>query len=143
MRVLLIDHNAERCNERRNDLAAAGVEAISAFEEHQAASLRKSHRVYAVCIDSQVAMNWGAWVAGLIEGLKPIAPVVLIVDEGPIPRHFEKYVDIVIDRADFDITGPHLMQQLNWGQATFFQRWFGDWMNRTSGSRHDEAIPTC
>jgi DNA-binding NtrC family response regulator len=137
--VLLVDDNAARCNERLDDLVAAGVEAISAFEEYQAAEALKWNRVDVVCIDSQFVMNGGSGIGVLIEGLKPIVPVVLIVDEGQIPRHFQKYVDIVIDRADFDITGTRLLQQLNRGQVTFFQRWFGDWVNRASHSRRSEA----
>lgn len=84
-------------------------------------------------------MHAGSGIGALIEGLKPIVPVVLIVDEGQIPRHFQKYVDIVIDRADFEIAGTRLLQQLNSGQVTFFQRWFGDWVNRASPSRRCEA----
>jgi DNA-binding NtrC family response regulator len=137
--VLLVDHNAARCNERRDDLVAAGVEAISAFEEYQAAEALKCNRVDVVCIDSQFVINGGSRIGPLIEGLKPVVPVVLIVDEGHIPHHFQEYVDIVIDRADFDITGTRLLQQLHRGQVTFFQRWFGDWVNRASQSRRGEA----
>ena len=132
--VLLVDHNAARCNERRDDLAAAGVEAISAFEEEQAAEVLKCNRVDVVCIDSQFVMNDGSEMGALIEGLKPNVPVVLIVHEGQIPHNFQKYVDIVIDRTDFDITGTRLLQQLNSGRVTFFQRWFGDWVDRASQS---------
>jgi len=141
--VLLVDHKAARSNERQDDLVAAGVEVISAFEEHQAANALKSHRVDVVCMDSQFVMNFGSGLGALIEGLNPTAPVVLVVDDTHIPGHFQKYVDIVIDRADFDVTGPRMMQQLNRGQVTFFQRWFGEWVSRASKLRRDEAIPTC
>ena len=55
--VLLIDHNAARCNERRNGLATAGVEVISAVEEAEAAEALKSNRVDVVCIDTQFVTN--------------------------------------------------------------------------------------
>lgn len=77
-----------------------------------------------------------------MEGLDPAVPVVLVVDDAQIPSHFERYVDIVIERADFDITGTWLMQQLNRARVTFFERWFGDWVNRASESRRGEAIST-
>ncbi len=141
--VLLVDDNAARSDERRDDLVAAGVEVISAFEEHQAANALKSHPVDVVCIDSQFVMNCGWGVGALIDGLNPTVPVVLVVDDSHLPSHFEKYVDIMIDRAEFDLTGPRLMQQLNRGQIPFFQRWFTDWVNRASESRSGEAIPKC
>ena len=142
MQVLLVDHNAARCNERRHELMAAGVGVIGASKECQAMEALKCNRVDVVCIDAQFVMNSGCGIGALIEDLKPAVPVVLIVDEGQIPRHFQKYVDIVIDRADFEITGTRLLQHLNCGQVTFFERWFGDWVNRASPSRRRDATST-
>ena len=118
--VVLIDHNAARCNARRDSLIAAGVEVISAVEEEQAAEVLKSNRVDVVCIDSQFVTNCGSGIGAIIEGLKPAVSVVMLGDEAQIPGNFEKYVDIIIDRADFDLTGPWLMQELNRAQLTFF-----------------------
>ncbi len=140
--ILLIDHNSARCNERRDGLVAAGVEVISAVEEEQAAEVLKSNRVHVICIDSQFVSKCGSGIGVAIERLKPAVSVVMLGDEAQIPGHFEKYVDVIIGRADFDLTGPWLIHELNHAQHTFFQRWFDDWVNREPESRSGDATPT-
>ena len=110
--VLLVDNDAARSNRRRNDLAAAGVEVITAFEEQQAAEAMKSDRVDVICIDSQFVTNRGPGIGALIERRLSTTPVVLIVDEAQIPGQLQKHVDIIVDREDFPRMGKRLMQQL-------------------------------
>ena len=139
--VLLVDNDAARSNRRRSDLASAGVEVITAFEEQQAAEAMKSDRVDIICIDSQFVTIRGPEIGALIELRTATTPVVLIVDEAQIPGQLQEHVDIIVDREDFPKMGKRLMQQLGRGQVPFFQRWFCAWVNRTSQSRHGESIP--
>ncbi len=142
--VLLVDDNASRSEGRRQYLVGAGIEVINASEEGQAMKLVQSHRVDVVCIDAQSALNRGPGIGAFVKFLKPRVPVVLIADDGRIPGHFEEHVDIVIDRADFDITGGHLVRELYRNQVPFFWRWFDEWaIRRTSEPGGDETIYTC
>lgn len=139
MHVLLVDDNTSRCANRSRYLAEAGIEVISACEECQAGEAMKTRPVDVVCIDSQFVLNRGHAMGAFIERLKPLVPVVLIADSDFIPCHFEQHVDIVIDRADFDIAGTRLIRQFNGGHASFFERWFDEWTNRASTRGSDEA----
>src|SRR5271165_5539476 len=103
--VLLVDDNASRSAERWQYLVGAGIEVINASDDRQAIEVVQSHRVDVVCIDAQSAVNRGSGIGAFVKYLKPHVPVVLIADDGRIPGHFEEHVDIVIDRADFDIRG--------------------------------------
>jgi DNA-binding NtrC family response regulator len=141
--VLLVDNDAARSNRRRNDLAAAGVEVISAFEEQQAAEAMKSDRVDIICIDSKFVTNRGPGIGALIERRMSTTPVVLIVDEAQIPGQLQKHADVIVDREDFPRMGKRLMQQLSRGQVPFFQRWFCAWVNRASQPNRGESIPPC
>ncbi len=141
--VLLVDNDAARSNRRRNDLADAGVEVISAFEEQQAAEAMKSDRVDVICIDSQFVTNCGSGIGALIELRMPTTPVVLIVDGPRIPSQLQKHIDIIVDREDFPKVGKRLMQQLSRGQVPFFQEWFYAWVNHASQSRRGELNPPC
>jgi DNA-binding NtrC family response regulator len=141
--VLLVDHDAARSDKRRKDLAAAGVEVISAFEEQQAAAALQSDHVDVICIDSQFVTNCGPGIGALIERREGPIPVVLIADEARVPGQLQMRVDVIVDREDFPRTGRHLMQQLSRGQVPFFQRWFCEWVNRDPQSRRGDAIPPC
>jgi DNA-binding NtrC family response regulator len=141
--ILLVDNDAARSNRRRNDLAAAGVEVITASEEQQAAEAMKSDRLDIICIDSQFVRNRGPEIGALIEHRTSSIPVVLIVDEARIPGQLQKHVDIIVDREDFPRMGKRLMQQLSRGQVSFFQRWFCAWVNRASQPQGGESIPPC
>jgi len=142
--VLLVDDNALRSANRRHYLVGAGLEVINASEERQAIEVVQSHRVDVVCIDAQSALNRGPGIGAFVKYLKPHVPVVLIADDGRIPGHFEEHVDIVIDGADFDITGGHLVAELYRNHVPFFWRWFDEWASRrTSQPRSDETIYTC
>jgi len=142
--VLLVDDNASRSEDRRQYLVGAGIEVINASEERQAIEVVQSHRVDVVCIDAQSALNRGPGIGAFVKCLKPHVPVVLIADDGRIPGHFEEHVDMVIDRADFDITGRHLVRELYRNQVPFFWRWFDEWASRrTSKPGSDETIYTC
>jgi len=143
-RVLLVDDNASRSADRRQYLGGAGIEVINASGERQATEIVQSHRVDVVCIDAQSAVNRGSGIGGFVKYLKPHVPVVLIADDGRTPSHFEEHVDIVIDRADFDITGGHLVRELYQTQVPFFWRWFDEWaIRRTSKPGGDETVYTC
>ncbi len=141
--ILLVDNDAARSNRRRNDLAAAGVEVITASEEQQAAEAMKSDRVDIICIDSQFVTNRGPGIGALIELRMATTPVVLIVDDAQIPGQLQKHVDVIVDREDFPRMARGLMQQLSRGQVPFFQRWFGAWVNRAFQSRRGESFPPC
>ena len=141
--VLMVDDNASRCADRSRYLAEAGIEVINACEERWAAEAMKTQRVDVVCVDAQFAVNRGHAMGAFIECLRPLVPVVLIADADFIPGHFEKHVDIVIDRDDFDNAGTRLIRQFNRGQASFFQRWFEEWTNRASTVGSDEAMHNC
>jgi DNA-binding NtrC family response regulator len=141
--VLLVDDNASRSAERRHYLVGAGVEVINACEVRQAIEVMQSHRVDVVCIDAQFVVNRGSEIGALVKCLKPFVPVVLIADDDRIPDHFEEHVDIVIDRADFDVTGRRLVQELNRGHVPFFRRWFDEWTDCASKSGRDETIRAC
>ena len=142
--VLLVDDNASRSADRRHYLVGAGIEVINASEERQAIEVVQSHRVDVVCIDAQSAVNRGAGIGAFVRYLKSHVPVVLIADDGRIPGHFEEHVDIVIDRADFDLTGGRLVQELCRDHVPFFQRWFDEWASRrTSKTGGDQTIYTC
>ena len=65
---------------------------------------------------------------------------LLIIDDERIYGHFEEHVDISIDRADFDVAGRRLVQELNRGHVPFFRRWFDEWTDRASESRGEETI---
>ena len=97
--------------------------------------LVQSHRVDVVCIDAQFVVNRGYEIGAFVKCLKPCVPVVLIADNDRIPGHFEEHVDIVIDRADFDITGGRLVQELCRDHVPFFRRWFDEWAGRRTSSR--------
>jgi hypothetical protein len=103
--VLLVDDNASRSADRRHYLVGGGVEVINACEERRAIEVVQSHRVGVVCIDAQFVVNRGSEIGAFVKYLKPCVPVVLIADDDRIPGHLEEHVDIVIDRADFDIAG--------------------------------------
>ncbi len=139
--ILLVDNDAARSNRRRNDLAATGVEVITASEEQQAAEAMKSDHLDVICIDSQFVTNCGPQIGALIELRTTSTPVVLIVDEARIPGQLQKHVDVIVDREDFPRMGKRLMQQLSRGQVPFFQRWFCAWVNRTSQPQGGESIP--
>src|SRR5271166_958627 len=142
--VLLVDDNASRSAERWQYLVGAGIEVINASDDRQAIEVVQSHRVDVVCIDAQSAVNRGSGIGGFVKYLKPHVPVVLIADDGRTPSHFEEHVDIVIDRADFDITGGHLVRELYQTQVPFFWRWFDEWaIRRTSKPGGDETVYTC
>ena len=141
--VLMVDDNTSRCADRSRYLAGAGIEVINACDEYQAAEAMKTQRVDVVCVDSQFVLNQSHALGSFIEYLKPVVPVVLIADADFIPGHFEKHVDIVIDRADFDIAGSLLIRQFNRGRASFFQQWFEEWTNRASTFGSDETMHTC
>ena len=142
--VLLVDDNASRSADRRQCLAGAGLEVINASEGCQAIEVVQSHRVDVVCIDAQSAVNRKPAIGAFVQYLRPRVPVVLIADDGRIPGHFEEHVDIVIDRADFDITGGHLVRELYRNQVPFFWRWFDEWASRrTPKPGGDETIYTC
>jgi DNA-binding NtrC family response regulator len=140
--VLLVDDNASRSADRQRFLAASGVEIIIACDEYRAVEVIKSRRVDVVCIDSEFVMNRGPWLGAFIRRQVPFVPVVLIADDARVPGHFEKQVDIVIDRADFAISGRGLIRELLRGHAPFFHTWFEDWMNRATKSELGEAVRT-
>ena len=64
--VLRVDHNAARCNERRHELARAGVAVISASKECQAAEALNCNRLDVICIDSQFVMSFGSGIGALV-----------------------------------------------------------------------------
>ena len=103
--VLLVDDSASRSADRQHYLVGAGVEVLNASEELQAIEVVQSHRVDVVCIDAQFVVNRGSKIGAFVKRLKPCVPVILIADNDRVPGHFEEHADIVIDRADFDITG--------------------------------------
>jgi DNA-binding NtrC family response regulator len=140
--VLLVDDNASRSADRQRFLAAAGVEIIIACNEYRAVELIKSSRVDIVCIDSEFVLNRGPWLGAFVRRQMPFVPVVLIADDGRIPDHFEKHVDIVIDRADFAISGRGLIRELLRGHVPFFHTWFEDWMNRAIKSERGQPVRT-
>ncbi len=140
--VLLVDDNASRCAERQRFLAAAGVEITIACNEYLAVEVIKSRRVDVVCIDSEFVLNRGPWLGAFVRRQVPFAPVVLIADDGRVPDHFEKHVDIVIDRADFAISGRGLIRELLRGHVPFFHTWFEDWMNRAVKPERGEPVRT-
>jgi DNA-binding NtrC family response regulator len=142
--VLLVDDNALRSANRRHYLVGGGVEIINASEERQAIEIVQSHRVDVVCIDAQFVANRGPEIGAFVKFLKPGVSVVLIADDDRIPGPFEEHVDIVIDRADFDLTGRRLVQELCRDHIPFFQRWFDEWASRrTSRTGGDQTIYTC
>jgi len=141
-RVLLVDDNARRSADRQGFLAAAGVEIIAASDAHQAVEVIKSLHIDIICIDSEFVAHHGPWLGAFIKRQGSWAPVVLIVDDDRIPAHFEKHVDIVIDRADFAITGRGLIRELMRGHIPFFKTWFEDWMNRAARSGRSQSIRT-
>jgi|SRR5271165_553191 hypothetical protein len=142
--VLLIDDNASRSANRRQYLGGSEIEVMNASEERQAIEVVQSHRVDVVCIDAQSAVNRGPGIGAFVKYLKPHVPVVLIADDGRIPGHFGGHVDIVIERADFDLTGGRLVQELCRDHVPFFQRWFDEWASRrTSKTGGDQTIYTC
>ena len=142
--VLLVDDNALRSANRRHYLVGGGVEVINASEERQAIEVVQCHRVDVVCIDAQFVANRGSEIGAFVKFLKPRVPVVLIADDDRIPGHFEEHVDIAIDRADFDITGVRLVQELCRDHVPFFRRWFDEWASRrTSEPGGDETIHMC
>lgn len=49
--VLLVDDNAARSRQRRRDMASAGLQVTSAFDEQQVAAAMKSDRVDVICCD--------------------------------------------------------------------------------------------
>jgi PleD family two-component response regulator len=118
--VLLIDDNASRSAERRHYLVGAGLGVINACEERQAIEVMQSYRVDVVCIDAQFVVNRGSEVGALVKCLKPFVPVVLIADDDRLPGHSKVHVDIVIDRADFDVTGGRLVQGAKPGSRSIF-----------------------
>jgi DNA-binding NtrC family response regulator len=140
--VLLVDDNVSRCAERQRFLAASGVEIITACNEYRAVEVIRSNRVDVVCIDSEFLVNRGPWLGAFIRRHMPLVSVILIADDARIPGHFEKHVDIVIDRADFAISGRELVRELLRGHAPFFHTWFEDWMNRATKSERREAVRT-
>jgi DNA-binding NtrC family response regulator len=140
--VLLVDDNASRSAARQRFLAAAGVEIIIACSEYRAVELIKSRRVDVVCFDSEFVVNRGPWLGAFIRRQMPFVPVVLIADDGRIPGHFEKHVDIVIDRADFAISGRRLIRELLRGHVPFFHIWFEVWMNRAAKSERGALVRT-
>ncbi len=103
--VLLVDNDARRSYKRRKDLAAAGVEVISAVEEQQAAAALKSDHVDVICIDSQFVANCGPGIGALIERRMGTIPVILIADEARIPGQLQRHVDVIVDREDFPRMG--------------------------------------
>ena len=141
--VLLVDDNGLRSMGRRHSLVGAGVEVINACGGREAIEVMQSQRVDVVCIDAQFVVNRRSEIGAFVKCLKPFVPVVLIADDDRIPGHFEEHVDIVIDRADFDITGRRLVQELNRGHVTFFRRWFDEWTERASKSGREETIRAC
>ena len=142
--VLLIDDNASRSAERRRYLVGAGAGVINACEERQAIEVMQSPRVDVVCIDAQFVVNRGSQIAALVKYLKPFIPVVLIADDDRLPGCSKEHVDIVIDRADFDVTGGRLVQELSRDRVPFFRQWFDEWAGRrASESGRDETIRTC
>ena len=140
--VLLVDDNASRSAERRHYLAGAGVEVMNACEGHEAIEFIQSHRVDVVCIHAQFVVNRGSEIGTFFKCLKPFVPVILIADDNWVPGHFEESVDIVIDRADFDLAGRRLVQELNRGHVLFFRRWFDECADRASKSER-EIIHMC
>jgi DNA-binding NtrC family response regulator len=142
--VLLVDGNAPRYAERRQYLVGAGIQVINASDDRQAIEVVQSHRVDVVCIDAQSAVNRGPGIGAFVKHLKPHVPVILIADDGRIPGHFEEHVDIVIDDADFDVTGGHLVRELYRSQIPFFWRWFDEWASRRASKLGgEETIYTC
>jgi DNA-binding NtrC family response regulator len=142
--VLLVDDNASRSADRQHYLVGAGVEVLNASEELQAIEVVQSHRVDVVCIDAQFVVNRGSKIGAFVKRLKPCVPVILIADNDRVPGHFEEHADIVIDRADFAITGRRLLQELGRDHVPFFQQWFDEWANRrTSEPGRDETIHAC
>lgn len=140
--VLLVDDNASRSTARQRFLAAAGVEIVIACSEYRAVEVIKSGRVDVVCLDAEFVVNRGPWLGAFIRRQTPCVPVVLIADNGRIPVHFEKHVDIVIDRADFAISGRGLIRELLRGHVPFFHTWFEDWMNRAIKPERGEPVRT-
>ena len=140
--VLLVDDNASRSADRQRFLAASGVEIIIACDEYRAVEVIKSHRVDVVCIDSEFVMNREPWLGAFMRRQVPFVPVVLIADDARVPGHFEKHVDIVIDRADFAISGRGLIRELLRGHVPFFHTWFEVWMNRAAKSEHGALVRT-
>ena len=132
--VLLVDNNAVRSRKRRDDMASAGVQVTSAFDEQQVAEAMKSDRVDVICVDSQFVASRGPEIGALIERRMPTIPVVLILDDALVPGNLQEYVDIVVDRDDFATKGSRLMKDLDHGQVPFFQRWFCEWVSRRSQS---------
>jgi DNA-binding NtrC family response regulator len=142
LHVLLVDDNVSRSADRQRFLGAAGVEIITSCDEYRAAEAIKSRGVDVVCIDSEFVMNRGSWLGAFVRRQMPLVPVVLIADDDRIPDHFEKHIDIVIDRADFAISGRGLIRELLRGHVPFFRTWFEDWMNHaTKAERGEPARP--
>ncbi len=140
--VLLVDNNAARSADRQRFLASAGVKIIAVGDEYRAVEVINSGRVEVVCIDSEFVANRGPWLGAFIKRQMPLVSVVLIVDGDQIPGRFEKYVDIVIDRTDFAISGVGLIRELSKGHTPFFRTWFEDWMNRAAQSERAESVRT-
>lgn len=141
--VLLVDDNALRSADRQHYLVGAGVEVMNASEQRHAIEVVQSHRVDVVCVDAQFVVNRGSKIGAFVKRLKPRVPVILIADNDRVPGHFEEHADIVIDRADFDVTGRRLIQELCRDHVPFFQRWFDEWASRrTSEPGRDETIHT-
>ena len=124
-------------------MASAGVQVTSAFDERQVAEAMESDLLDVICVDSQFVATRGAEIGALIESRLPSIPVVLILDDAQVPGNLQGYVDVVMDREDFVTKGTSLMQDLDHGQIPFFQRWFCQWVGRTSQSTRGEAVPTC
>jgi DNA-binding NtrC family response regulator len=142
--VLLVDDNVSRSADRRHYLVEAGIEVINASEERQATEVVRFQRVDVVCVDAQSVVNRGSEIGAFVKYLEPCVPVVLIADGDRIPGHFEEHVDIVIDRADFDVTGRRLVQELCRDHVPFFRRWLDEWASRhTSEAGRDETIHAC
>jgi DNA-binding NtrC family response regulator len=140
--VLLVDDNVSRSADRQRFLVTAGVEIITACDEYRAVEVIKSHGVDVICIDAEFVVNRGSWLGAFIKRQTPFVLVVLIADDDRIPDHFEKHVDIVIDRADFAISGRGLIRELLRGHVPFFHTWLEGWMNRATKSERGEPART-
>lgn len=141
--VLCVDQSTSRSKDRLKSLESAGFGVLKASDELHAIELLQSHRVDVICIAPQNGEVQQPGMGRSLKSVRPDVPVVLIRNQGNPPLHFEEYVDIVIDEADFRATGRGSIQLLQGAPNLFFARWFVNWMRRSSELATGESRPTC